>query len=222
MHRYSFNDWDSSDSYGGAEWNGAAHDVTFNGSSAAFGPNGYISLPGGCFESSTTVSLEMWVTTDPIVDNSFCQRLLAFGSGSDDLLLGACGESSAYVYIEGSNEGASSTPLYGQTGQHIVLVVSNAAEMKLYVNGYLSATSVGIYPLKSDDTFIIGASLGMHQSLTGSFDEFRIWRGALSSSRIYENFLAGPNGNLPNPVAQPTPTAKPTLIPQGIVIAIIS
>lgn len=216
LHRYSFNTGDASDSNGGSAWNGLTSDVSFVGNSAVIGSNGYISLPGGCFESSTTVSLEMWVSTDPVTAGSYCQRLLAFGEpfNSHNTLLGACDETATYVHIEGKDDAVSFTNLYGQTGQHIVLVASNAAELKIYVNGNLTAVSADVYPLSSDSTFIIGAALDTTQPLRGSIDEFRIWKGALSQQLIRDNFLAGPDGNLPGS-PQATPVMAPTAAPTG-------
>jgi hypothetical protein len=86
---------------------------------------------------------------------------------------------------------------------HLVVVYAPAdGGTRIYVNGKLDVSGAAPDPLSDlqDVLNYLGRSgYNGDPGFNGSFDEFRIYNGALSGSEVAANFTAGPNNTTPPP-----------------------
>lgn len=207
IHRYSFTT-DASDSVGTA--NGTvAGGAAFNGTGSVVlnGTTGYISLPAGVVSNLTAVTIETWVSFGTIVNNSFL-----FGFGNTDS--GGAGEN--YIFCtphgngtraaitaadpgwQGEQQAAISSSLDNQTNVMVAAVFDPPANyIGLYINGVLVASNTAVTTTMAsvnDKLSYLGRSLySLDPYLNGSFDEFRIYNGALTNGQIAIDAGAGPD-----------------------------
>jgi hypothetical protein len=176
---------------------------------------GYVNLPAGLLNGLTNATFECWVTWrgTGAQGNRVWQRIFDFGDqvasgsnqvGSTYLFLTPYATSSgilraAYSINGSANEtmvnGASSFPTGAE--QHVAVVVDAAGTtMSLYFNG-TSAGSVALTgPLSAINnahSWLGRSGYSVDPEFNGIFDEFRIYRVALTAAQIRTSFAAGPN-----------------------------
>lgn len=181
---------------------------------------GYAALPPGMISSISEVTVEAWVTWTPNTSlfrygNMAWQRIFDFGSQS-----GSQGVS--YLFLTPATDNISfttkpllhtaittnlninETPRLNWTNILPTNVLSQVAVayspvrgvMKMYVNGVLAASGTATIPLSGivDTNCWLGKSLFSSDAyFSGSYDEFRIYRGLLSDADIAADYAAGPD-----------------------------
>jgi hypothetical protein len=221
LHRYSFSDSNVVDSVGGA--NGQAllnpnittpppNPVVFNNGQALMdGSGGYIELPAGLVSSLSNVTFEAWVTWN---GGAAWQNIFVFGNtdpggageygifgtpthnGTGMFRLGFGNSDPGYL-----NEFDVDSPNLFPTNAETHLVVSYApvdGGTRIYINGKFNASGGAPDPLSDlqDQLNYLGRSgYNGDPPYKGSFDEFRIYSGALSGGEVANNFVSGPNMN---------------------------
>lgn len=113
---------------------------------------------------------------------------------------------------------------------HVVVVFDpNVGSVRLYRNGQLAAVST--LPDSIRDALVAGTAvfdnnawLGRSQYwpdpfFQGRFEEFRIWRGAMSESRVAQNFACGPDSPDGCSLPGPTPTIEPGMNGDAITLS---
>ncbi len=220
-NRYSFNgpteDTAVTDSVGGANGDlvgGAAQ--TGGGKVQLDGTSGYVNLPNDLILPYTSITLEAWVQDD---GSRPWARIFDFGnsSGGEDTSTGG----TTYLFLSqpagpGNLRGAytltgggggeqivewAATPLPTGALKHVVWVSHAGAHTgRLFVDGKLIAvnTLVSITPadLGSTSNDWLGRSQFNDPYFLGSFDEFRIWEGAMKPAQVAASFAAGPDASI--------------------------
>ena len=216
------------DSVGTADGTVAGNGAVFNGqgqlklpggtSSAADAAtiSGYVDLPNQIISILTNASFEAWMTYDSA---SQWQRVFDFGTsvGGEDvssgsgnyLFLSPQGSGNNYQFsVRDPGTGSEPAPLIASaplpTGQKVYLAVvynftDNVAQ--LFRDGTLVAS--GTAPVDLSTIYDVNNWLGRSQwgdpMLAGTFDEFRIWSGALLPGEIATHYAAGPDALAPAP-----------------------
>lgn len=187
--------------------------------------SGYVDLPNGIMSSLVDVSFEAWITWG--TDNDVWQRIFDFGTsdGGEDVANGGGG----YIYLaprNGATPGAARTavrdPATGSepaildwpsgstapVGTEVLMTVvydQRNNVMRFYSNAVQLAT--GTAPVRLKDINDVNNWLGRSQwddpMFAGTYNEFRIWDGALSAAQVLASYNAGPD-NLPVEVTEPT------------------
>jgi hypothetical protein len=224
IHRYSFSDSNLVDSVGGANGQALldpnktnATPVVFtNGQAVLDGSGGYIALPGGLVSSLSNLTVETWVTWNGGPD---WQNIFSFGNtdaGSNGAfgLFGTptFGGSGGKFRLGFGNadpgynaEFDVSSPNFFPTNSptHLVVVYAPAdGGTRIHINGRLDSSGAAPDPLSAlqDANDYLGRSgYNPDPTLRGSFDEFRIYDGALSGTEVAADFASGPNNAAPRP-----------------------
>lgn len=180
------------------------------GGAAADDP-AYVNLPNGLISARTNLTLEVWATFrggpnwqrvfdmggstagEDFAGNGTTYIQMTPQSGSGLLMFEAVdnlgGRPRAFV------EYRTSMPLNQQA---YVAVVYNYAErtVKLYVNGQLVSANTATIPLgiiPDVNNWLGRSNFGADAFFNGSYNEFRIWEGALSDTAIALSAAAGPD-----------------------------
>jgi hypothetical protein len=221
LHRYSFSDSNVVDSVGGA--NGQAlvnpnittpppNPVVFNNGQAFMdGSGGYIQLPAGLVSSLSNVTFEAWVTWN---GGGAWQNIFVFGNtdtgGAGEFgIFGTPTHNGTGMFRLGfgnsdpgfNNEFDVDSPNLFPTNASTHLVVSYApvdGGSRIYINGKFNASGGAPFPLSDlqDALNYLGRSgYNGDPPYNGSFDEFRIYSGALSGVEVGNNYVSGPNMN---------------------------
>lgn len=213
-HRYSFtaNANDSVGTAHGTLLGGAVID----GGQVVLDPlaESYVELPSGVITDYQALTIETWATFGQLATWS---RLWSFGdqndAGQGRYYVELCphgGSADTYVSISDADPGgnhadavAQAAPLDNQTNVHVVAVFNPLAGYHaLYVNGNLTGrnSSPGVTLAGVHDVMNwIGRSLfSADPYLNGSVDEFRIYRGALSSLEVAVSHAYGPGSTTRN------------------------
>jgi len=213
LHRYSFDDaagsstvTDTADvsAWGGTQKNGAVVDtVGLGNGKAAFTGAGYLRLPDNIMESSTAVTMEMWLTVNS--GNAGNNRLFQFGATNanpNSIILhqnGYNGPLYSTMFLASKLEVASTTLFNSLTANsHVVAVYDPvvSATFKIHVNGAQVASDIMSSALSvamGNYNYVGTNTNGDTLRLYGVMDEFRVWRGALSASTIAEHYSWGPS-----------------------------
>ena len=214
VHEYSFGDAVGSttvaDSVGGAAWNGTLPNggtfdgtgqVTFDSASQQ-----YVQLPANILSNYAAVTIDTWATfPDALPGNCFF-----FGFGNTDG--GGAGEK--YIYLQPSSghigitgvdpgyTGEQQAGTYGNlsfhTNIHVTAVFNPpAGYVAVYTNGVLAGKNTSETVLMSSVSSVlnyIGRSLYTGDSYMDiTYDEFRIFDGAVTSQGVAIADAAGPN-----------------------------
>jgi hypothetical protein len=217
-HQYSFNDAAGSvtavDSRGGA-------DAVIHGGPGLDGQQvvldplsmSYVQLPAGVIGGMEAVTVEAWASFGSLSDWS---RLFDFGDQNDlgqgrTYFLFVPRAPGGWIHSEMHNTTTAqyanrAGALDNQSNVHIALVANPyAGRLEIYINGALAAVNANLtIPLSSINATLnyIGKSLyDVDAYLNGSVDEFRIYNGVLTQSRIAVNSAAGPNTLVADPGA---------------------
>jgi hypothetical protein len=185
------------------------------------GANGYVNLPNNLISVYTNVTIEAWLTWN---GGGNWHRIFDFGSSSG----GENNSGTGLTYFALTPQSSSGTLRFSVTtnstgGQQLVAgpsalatgqpthvaVVYNfvAGTAALFVNGQRVALGGITLPLNAlnDINVWLGRSQWNDPYFNGSFDEVRIYNGALPDSAVAASFAAGPNallGPLPDLAAQ--------------------
>jgi hypothetical protein len=225
-NRYSFSgaaeDTVVADSVGGLDGEligGAAQ--TGDGRVQLDGATGYVNLPNDIILPYSSVTLEAWIQDD---GSRGWARIFDFGNSTagEDFTPGAGGASgTTYLFLSqpsglGNLRGAY-TITGGGGGEQIVEWAGKAVETgkakhvvwtshagahtgRLYVDGVLVAANTLVFLTPADlgptQNDWLGRSQFNDPFFLGSFDEFRIWDGAMTPAQVAASFAAGPNATL--------------------------
>jgi hypothetical protein len=209
VHRYSFNEAASSttaeDLIGNADATlqpGAAFNGT--GQMVLDGTNGFALLPAGIISTLSNATFEVWLT--PTTAGNW-QRIFDFGTdegtgqGRSYVFLSARGAPGARFTVKPLDAGEapildSQNPLLVNQPAHMVAVYNwTAGRASLYQNGVLVASGNTVTPLSAipDANNYLGKSqFAVDALFAGTYDEFRIWDGAMQPAQVAASFASGP------------------------------
>lgn len=215
-HRYSFNDTPGNptfaDSVGGVNWTGTnVGTAALDGSQLQLDGGGWAQLPAGMISGYTTTTIEFWVTVSDTIPT--WTRLFAFGDqtgSSEHTGLDFCPYAPGgyqNLNIQNGVTGGyanNATSLGGQTNVHVTIVVDPTSDNMYYYNGTARLSTLhGTVPALNtinDALCLIGKSLfDADMPVTGSFNEFRVYNGIISTSTLALNDSAGPDNIVTNP-----------------------
>lgn len=220
VHRYSFDDAVGSstvaDAVGGAD--GALTGGTLGGSQITLnGAGDYITLPAGILPNLTNATFQFWTTWNS-APASGATRCFDFGtnngtSGVQWINVSPDGQNASLQYPRFViNDGTGGTPANAATafpvGQQVCVTAvynDNAQVETLYLNGAniaSTATAKHIYKIQNDAMNYIGKSqFAADPTYNGSFDEFRIFNGAMDAFTVAITTAAGPDQVVTDPGA---------------------
>ena len=200
QHRYDFSS-DGSDGVGSADGSLLGGAVVSGGAVQFDGVDDYVEFSAGLISGNTNITFEVWVT-----DNGSSQwaRILDFGSGQDIYMFLTPLASSGTLRAAIKNGGGeqlmdwSGTRLPIGSQKHVVWTYDSATTTaSLYVDGTRVGinSNVTIKPSDMGETTQnwLGRSQWPDPYFNGSIDEFRIYDGALTSTEVGDNFIAGPD-----------------------------
>jgi len=213
MHRYSFNETAEntsfSDSVGSA--NGTLYGAAYlDGNGSLVLPGGssgdYAELPANLTDAYDGVTFELWVT---VGSNPTWGRLVDFGD-TDESGNGVhcmdCTPHSGFSpnginwEVNGANgtESLNVAPVLDGQNVHLVLVFNPQAQyLAIYTNGVIMGIKMGITTKMTDlvanHCWLGKSSYTADTCGIDTIDEFRIYNGALSSSKIAADYIAGPS-----------------------------
>jgi hypothetical protein len=212
-HRYSFTK-NANDAVGSANGTLEGNAVISKGKVILDGSQGtYVNLPAGMITGYTAVTFECWVN---IGENDNYARIFDQGS-----IVGKSGQRDLYlcVYHTATRDWRlmivdTKAPIAKTVGKpgsltnkgYVYLAgVFNPATgfMGVYMNGELVDSRNDLTSLNGvdPDYFFLGRSLFASDAyLKGEFDEFRIYKTALSTAQIAANYANGPDAKLPKSV----------------------
>ena len=204
-HRYSFTGaGDTSDSVGGA--NGTLQGVaTVSGGQLQLtGGNGdYLQLPSGLLQNYSSVTIDTWVTFGAAQNWA---RLWEFADTNS-----APTEQDAFYFSPGWNPNPPNGNFYnagfpwgggiftsGALGSESLHITCEYGDgwLQVYTNGVLEASSTNLVAPASSaglNSATIGHSPFNDPGINGSVDEFRIYKGRLSSDEVTASDILGPN-----------------------------
>lgn len=206
----------------GADFDGAGKLTLPGGGSSADDPSviaGYVDLPNHIINTLVNVSFEAWVTWN--TSGSSWQRIFDFGTsaGGEDIANG----NGAYLFL--SPQGAANLrfavrdPITGGEPTQLTSTAPLAPDQEVYVaatydftrnvavlysNAVQVATGTATVPLASinDVNNWLGRSQWGDPMFNGTYNEFRIWEGALPADQVTADYAAGPD-TVPTPVTAP-------------------
>ena len=219
QHRYSFTS-DASDSIGGANGTLVGNAYIANGTLVLPGggtsasPQGYVSLPNGIVTNCPSITVECWLTDDGglVWAEAWCFGDSAAGPGqpptSGTSYISLIPHSGANDFrgafnLTGGDEAdaiAPGSPMPTNAKEYAALTYDlPSTTARLYLNGVqmTSATiPANLSPTNYGNTFnnwIGRDEFGGDPMFTGSIDELRIWKGAVSPLYLAASAVAGPN-----------------------------
>ncbi len=214
MHRYSFSETSGStvaDSVGGADGTIMFYGVLGNGMLSLNGNTGggYVALPSGLIHTMTNATFEAWVNWN---GGAAWQRIFDFGNnpngaGADyTTLTPKSGPNTLRYAINIGGEQDVDAPTLTVSNEVCVTVSYDATahSAKIFVNGRLVGSGTLTEPLSGvvDNNCWLGASqFSADPFFDGSYDEFRIYEGAMSALQAAIDTATGPNTIVTNPGA---------------------
>jgi hypothetical protein len=235
-HRYSFSETGGAtvnDSVGNAHGEIMGNGASFSGGSLILPGGGvstdtpetiagYVNLPNGIISPLVNVSFEAWVTWN---GSGSWQRIFDFGTSAageeistgqgNYLFMSPAGPSNLRFAVRDPRTGTEPTQLTASrplpNGDEVyVAAVYNftANQARLYSNAVQVASGPAAVPLAiiNDVNNWLGRSQWPDGMFQGSYNEVRIWQGALSPEQVAANFAAGPDTVPEPPVQAPTLT----------------
>lgn len=155
----------------------------------------------------------MWVDLSPISNTPTSRSIFYFGQPTQSSIRCIHNQTSGQIlclncYNHQSCTSMSSLTNYNSGSIHIVANFNSIlGSMSLFINSVAQYSSYLPYSLPngdaSDFVFLIGSSIvNTEESFQGSFDEFRIWSGLLSSLTISSHYENGPTSDYTNPTSE--------------------
>ena len=219
MHLYTFNYGTAADLVGGSSWNGilGTEAQISEGSLVLTGASGsYMQIPANALVGFTTVTIELWVTTNSSnpghckifqlgktrLKNSYSVFLMRNASSPNEIIL-----DSFYGNVE--SKVLTGVTFDGLVDAHMVVVFRPGISLTLYVNN-VKFTGYWAFPsIPSSTAFYIGLAFDSSPMFIGSINEFRIYNGSLTDDQVSVNYAKGPAKS----TSAPTPSLIPTLGP---------
>jgi hypothetical protein len=195
---------------------GTAHGV-LTGAGAAYsgggtlnlnGVDSYVDLPNGIISSLSNATFEMWIT---YTDNRSWGRVFDFGSstggennqggGSNYIFFAAQGPAN-FRFESKPTDLPPSTLLFGSgplpnaQEVHVAITYNELSGIvRLYTNGVLVDAGLVTVPLRSINDFNnwLGRSQYNDPYFGGSYNEFRIYEGAMTPAQVLNSFQQGPD-----------------------------
>jgi hypothetical protein len=202
LHRWNFNS-NAEDSVGSADAiliNGAFIDGT---ALSLDGSDQYAELPiQSTLANLSSLTMEAWLTVDSV---SYWSRIFDFGANLDVNFFanvkGAIGNVGAAITTGGNAteqrvNGVAEFPTGIAT--HFALTIDAESDTAvLYING--SPVDTQTWTLTPQDlgpltNLWLGRSQYDDPYLDGHYDEFRIYKGALTEEMVIDSYVAGPDG----------------------------
>lgn len=238
-HRYSFNEasgTQATDSVGNANGTLQGSAVLSNGELLLDGSEGtYVDLPNGLITGlGANGTFEMWITYNVGPNWS---RIFDFGisnegedltGGGLDFIFLTTKTPQGFPRFEANfpDQGGttflvpSSGALLGGVQQHIVITYSSAGNIaRFFIDGQLVGSAAAPIPLSNmngqDKNVWLGRSQFNDPFFNGKFNEFRLYKGAMTPEQVAASFAAGPN-ELPS--TAPTPSIGVQLTAGGLVV----
>ena len=219
-HRWSFNETSGTtvaDSIGGATGNLVGGANLFNNAVSLDGVSGYVQLPGHLIDGDSRVTVETWVTVDPSSLSTANGRLFTFGSapGANEIGLTAVdgGNNTTTLFDGPPNLSFTRGGSLG-TGTELQVVTEYnppAGTIELYINGVWQngVTNLAFSLASITNTLsLLGVSLDTNNYTAVTFDEMRIYNGALDLAAIRTDLAAGPDNLVTNAGAATSVTLK--------------
>ncbi|RTQ48872.1 T9SS type A sorting domain-containing protein [Hymenobacter gummosus] len=150
---------------------------------------GTINLSGPALSMEAWVKLNSFKTGSPFI--SSIMGIEDGGSNTAILRLGDAGLAAdrlQFVLNTGNTTRrvAALTPLALNTWYHVAAVYDGSA-LRLYINGVLDNSAVGVNSVIANATFTIGRNYANSRCIDGSIDEARVWKRALTAAEIQAN-----------------------------------
>lgn len=208
----------------GADFDGAGKLTLPGGGASNAGDDaisGYVDLPNGIISSLVNVSIEAWVSWEAPAQWA---RVFDFGTsgggenvsdGNGDYLFltpftAADGGSIRFAVRDPrtANEPTvlnAATPAAGSDHHLVVAYDYTGNQVVMYLNGAPIATGGSVTPLNllHDVNNWLGRSQWPDSMFPGTYNEFRIWEGALTADQVAACYAAGPD-TLPSVETEPT------------------
>ncbi len=218
-HRWSFNETSGTtvaNSVGGATATLEGGATLGGGAVTLDGASGYVLLPGHLIDGDSAVTFETWVTVDPNTANDDDSRLFALGSSAATNELSVTANTGYNTSVRYFGPPALSLIRGGFLGigqeLHLVAVFNPpAGTIDLFLNGLWqnSLTNLGFsLSAITDAVGLLGVGLDTNTFTAATFDEFRIYNGALDLFGIRASMAAGPNAVVASPGAPVSLTLK--------------
>jgi len=242
VHRWSFNG-DLTDSIGGSDAviddvganNATLSDTQVTLAGGDKGASDYIDLPDGILGSigNTSITIECWATQHSVQNWS---RIFDFGSTTTDNIfmswsvgttLGDDRVEWVPITIGGTSQGTNA-PYELNVEYHVVLVIEPGmvtwytapANSEILGEAKGSFASAGLITALGGDNNWIGRSQWPDATANASFNEFRLWSGALMSAELQANHEKGPDGIGPKGRASnPVPGNEEPDVPRDVVVS---
>ncbi|MCF7974098.1 MAG: discoidin domain-containing protein [Phycisphaerae bacterium] len=241
VHRWNFNG-DLKDSIGGADAvidDIGANNVTVSESQATLAGGGkdtsdYIDLPDGILNGigNTSITIECWATQLSVQNWS---RIFDFGSTTTDniFMSWTVATTLGNDRVEwvpnpgGQSVDGTNAPYDLGVEYHIALVIepglvswySAPAESDTLGEAKGSFSVAGALSDLSDTNNWMGRSQWGDNTANASYNEFRLWSGALTAAELQVNHVKGPDGVSPKGVAiNPVPVNKETDVLRDVVL----
>ena len=203
-HRYNFST-DASDSVGTANGTLQGGASVSAGQLQLTGGNGdYLDLPGGMLTNYNAVTIDTWANLGPAQNWARLWEFADVGPATQNEFYFAPGWNpnppNAHVYNAGFPWGGNiSVPgALGSQLLHLTCEYGNGW-LAIYTNGVLEVSVTNLVAPASSAGIVsatIGHSPFPDPGINGSIDEFRIYKGLLSSDEIVASDLLGPNQTL--------------------------
>lgn len=197
----------------GADFTGSGQLVLPGGGSSADADDviaGYVDLPNGIISPLVNLTFETWVTWN--ASASSWQRVFDFGTSAggenvangngDYFFMSPQGDANLRFAVRDPRTGGeptqltSSAPLAMGTEVHLAATYDYTGnQARLYSNAVLVASGpAGVPPnIVHDVNNWLGRSQWGDPMFNGSYNEFRIWEGALTADQVAADYAAGPD-----------------------------
>ncbi len=171
----------------GGSW--VASPIQLAGNALAFdGVDDYVNVPHQSSQDiSAAITLEAWVyaSSTTTVQNVICKSTQATNTGyifprTDD----GWGHTTFWLHIGGSWKSLSA-PYPSRNTWHHLAATYDGAEMKIYVDGTLSASMAATGPIAvNSNNLTLGLQPGYPEYFGGRADEIRVWNVARTMAQI--------------------------------------
>lgn len=168
------------------------------------GDSDYVELPAGVLSSLTDATIELWASPHGVRDWG---RIFDFGPNEGDYLWmswteGGNAGSDGVEWKDAFRETGTMAPYQIDREYHIVMTfdqgagTGGATVVKWYLDGELKGsaeTSRTLSGLADDHNWLGRSQFNSNQTANASWNEFRIWNGALTPEQVRQSFNLGPN-----------------------------
>ncbi len=179
---------------GGALWADPDPAYKFDGST------GYLSANPTLIGITSSLTLEAWVNHGGATWSASHEMVVSL-RGSNQIYLSVFGGNIFMSVFDGTNQRMVQGGAVSTTGWHHLAGTWDGSQMRLYIDGVLSATSA-VYTeagLTSTGTTMVGSYDGTSYFFKGRLDEVAVYPTPLSSLRVQAHFIAARLGTTVSP-----------------------